>query len=127
MPSSRSRYRAVEGILQRTRQIEKASRGGPRDANLHLDTLRVVAAAPPQAEPVVLVDDVITSGAQMVGAARRLRATFPGLTRILGFALIRTAGEAEFGRIRDPVRRMARVTSENEGICRYFDLEPGSG
>ena len=114
----------VEDILVRLKSMEKASRGGPRDAILHRDSLGVVEGAPPPKEPVVLIDDVTTSGAQMVGAALRLVDAFPGLTGVQGFALIRTVGEDEFKAIHDPVQRVARLISGDGGVCTFSHRGP---
>lgn len=112
----------VEDVLLRRTSIIKASRGGPRDALLHRDSLGVMEGALPPRDPVVLVDDVATSGAQMLGAALRLLVAFPGLTEIRGFALIRTVGEESFTSIHDPVRRVTKMEQGAGGTCSFFDL-----
>ena len=66
--------------------------------------------AAPQ-EPVVLVDDIVSSGAQMIGAALRLRATFPEL-EIVGYAVIRVVKPEGFERISFGPRKVAKEPRE---------------
>lgn len=115
---------SVEDVLVRVASVPKASKGGPRDAHLHRNSLGIVEGAVPPAEPVVLVDDVATSGAQMFGAALRLLDAFPGMTDVRGFTLIRTVGEGEFTAIHDPVRRVARLSTNGGGACSFLPLGP---
>jgi hypothetical protein len=49
----------------------------------------------------LLVDDVVTRGATFLGAASRLRESFPD-TEIRAFALVRTESQGELNAIRDP-------------------------
>lgn len=54
-------------------------------------------------ERLVLVDDIITRGATLLGAASRLNEAFPD-TEIVGFALVRTVSDPDdFRQILDPV------------------------
>ena len=51
---------------------------------------------------ILLVDDIITRGATMLGAANKLRNTFP-LARIRGFAAMRTISPPDiFNQAYDP-------------------------
>lgn len=80
-------------------------------ARLHLDSLAVVA---PLSLPgrVTLVDDVVTRGAQLFGAAWKLWTARPDLD-VLAFAVVRTVSNAdEFVGIADP--RVGNITWHDE-------------
>lgn len=81
--------REVLPLLRRTLPVPKAALRGPRNAHAHRDSLDLLNAVLPS-NHIVLVDDVITSGASMTGCALRLTAGFPGLESIAGFAAVRT-------------------------------------
>ena len=60
---------------------------------------------------IVLVDDVITTGATILGAANRVKLSFPH-ARIRGFAALRSVSDVnQFSQLVDP--RMGFVTLEN--------------
>lgn len=90
--------------LRREKPVPKAAWADTRDrpdALTHCDSLAVDA---PLALPgaVVLVDDVVTRGAALLGAAWRLDAARAGID-VRAFALIRTVSDAEdFVKILDP-------------------------
>jgi len=95
----------VSTCLSRARAVPKAAtapaQGRPRAA-AHLESLQVSSAVdlPPV---VVLVDDVITRGAQVMGAAWALWKVRPDL-EIRAFAVIRTTSdEGAFTDVIDPV------------------------
>jgi len=48
----------------------------------------------PPGDAALLVDDIVTKGSTLVGAASRLQEAFPGLG-VRGFALVRTRGLIE--------------------------------
>jgi len=89
--------REIVPCLQRTEAVRKsatAPRGERPTPEAHYATIGVhLAHFPPQAT-VLLVDDVITRGATMLGAAWRLQKSFPTVT-IKGFATALTRGSAE--------------------------------
>lgn len=83
--------RQVVPLLERHVAVPKSAfcavgeRPGPRQ---HCDSLRVTMPPSLGASRVVLVDDVITRGATMMGAAMRLRATLSSV-EVTGFAALR--------------------------------------
>ncbi len=83
-------------ILMRIQAVPKSATSASGDrpkAKTHYDSLRVN----PQLEPprrIVLVDDVITRGATLLGAASCLAEAFPQAT-IQGFAMVRTISNPE--------------------------------
>lgn len=62
----------------------------------------------PKPNEIVLVDDIVTRGATLLGAANRLAEAFP-LARIRGFAAMRTISDSsEFERLYHPVQGIIR-------------------
>jgi len=93
----------IRELLKRTTPIRKAatSSAGERPTTLqHFDSMDVDGLVTDQ--PVVLVDDVITRGATMLGAASRLRASSVTL-EIFGFAAARTISKGDVPEVFDPV------------------------
>lgn len=67
----------------------------------HYETIGIRAGLSPPDE-ILLVDDIVTRGATLLGAANRLTDAFPN-TRIRAFAAIRTiSNSSEFDKIYDP-------------------------
>ncbi len=80
----------------------------------HFETLAVQKDLSPASE-IVLVDDVITSGAAMLGSANRLRESYP-TTAIRGFAALRTVSDPLlFTKIIHPV--VGSVALRPNGRC----------
>lgn len=92
----------VVPCLKRDKAVRKAARSSsdtrPKVAD-HLKTIAVEAVAPP--DRVVLVDDVVTTGATLIGAAQSLRGAFPGV-QITAFAAMRTESFGNIKKIKDP-------------------------
>jgi orotate phosphoribosyltransferase len=81
-----------------------------------VSSLGVTEPFPPD-QPIVLIDDVVTSGSTLVGAMLCLQAAFPGLTGVRAFAAMRTTSEAtEFSALRDPVH--GTITGRENGMAR---------
>lgn len=83
--------KAVDACLERAAAVLKAALSEPErrpTAHQHYDSLRVTPGLATPTE-ILLVDDVVTSGATLLGAASRLRQAFPG-ARIRAFAALRT-------------------------------------
>ena len=69
---------SVVPCLKRVRAVQKASLSRPSDrpkAATHLESMSVESIEVPNR--VVLVDDIVTTGAMFMGAAEKLRSTFP--------------------------------------------------
>lgn len=96
--------RAVEECLVRTKPLRKAATSLAPDrptAIQHYESMGVQKVIPEPTE-ILLVDDVVTRGATLLGAANRLADAFPG-ARIRGFAMMRTISQAaEFVNVVDP-------------------------
>ena len=78
-------------ILERRRAVPKAAFSAPKDRpkpSDHYETIGVHLQLEPM-QRIVLVDDVITRGATMLGAASRLAEAYPE-AEIRAFAMIRT-------------------------------------
>lgn len=68
----------------------------------HYDSMQIDRALVEPPRAIVLVDDVVTRGATILGAAARLAETFPEV-EILGFAVVRTVKPGSpLERIREP-------------------------
>lgn len=74
--------------LRWSKKKAKAHEGGSRDSNVHFENLTV---AEPLNFPVVLFDDIITTGSQMIGAYRRL--VHEGITPEFGIVCGRATKE----------------------------------
>jgi hypothetical protein len=95
--------RSVLRCLKRTEAVLKAATASPNErpgAQTHFDSLALVD---PLALPsvITLVDDVITRGAQMLGAAWRIWAARPDVM-VRGFAFIRTISDPTSSRPSGP-------------------------
>lgn len=91
-------------ILERRKAVPKAAFSAPKDRpkpSDHYETIGVHLQLEPM-QRIVLVDDVITRGATMLGAASRLAEAYPE-AEIRAFAMIRTMSQPEaFVHIEDP-------------------------
>ena len=109
--------RVVE-CLARVRAVQKSSRSLPEErprATNHYNTLGVETVH--GAGEILIIDDVITRGASMMGAANRLADAFPD-AKIRGFAITRTVSRSEeFRSIEDPQIGSIRLEANGE-TCR---------
>lgn len=82
-------------VLHRTQAVKKAAFSAPADRPRADDHYRTLAVEGVLQQPgdILIVDDVITTGASMLAAASRLAEAFPG-SRIRGLAFIRTISNA---------------------------------
>jgi len=94
----------VQKLITRVRPVQKAAtslpenRPWPRD---HFNSLRVLETLK-QPDEILLVDDVVTRGATLMGAANRLLESFPEAT-IRAFAVMRTISNSnQFEKLNDP-------------------------
>jgi predicted amidophosphoribosyltransferase len=93
----------VRDLLRRTIPLRKAATAAADErptARQHFDSMAVDGTI--TGGPIVLVDDVVTRGATMLGAASRLHARLSGL-ELFGFAAARTISDSEVVEIFDPV------------------------
>jgi predicted amidophosphoribosyltransferase len=104
-------------LLVRTEAIPKAATSTSSNrpnAVKHYQTLAVQKDLLPTPE-VVLVDDVVTSGAALLGSANRLFESYPTIP-IKGFAAIRTMSDpSQFEKITHPV--VGWITLRSSGLC----------
>jgi hypothetical protein len=82
--SSNSQFQAVPALVFTEPQV-KSREGGPRDPYHFENVYRIVTEVQ---EPIILLDDVCTSGAHMIGACWKLKS--PKYNVILGAAFGRT-------------------------------------
>ncbi len=98
--------RSVEECLQRTSAVRKAATSIASDrprVSDHYQSM-IVQKVFPEPEEILLIDDVITRGATILGAANRLADAFPK-ARIRAFAAMRTMSPPfVFTNIRDPCK-----------------------
>ena len=98
--------RNVEKCLIRTAPVRKSAWSAPSERPLpstHYESLAVQTRLQ-DVEEIVLVDDVVTRGSTLLGAANKLLDAFPG-ARIRAFAAMRTISNPhDFGRLFQPVK-----------------------
>lgn len=106
-------------ILERASPVPKsayAARGQRPDAEAHFQSMRNAKFLTAPAR-LVLVDDVITRGATLLGAATRLQEYFPDVL-IRAFALVRTESYEEIAAIRDPREGVIELQADGATIRR---------
>jgi hypothetical protein len=110
--------KAAEDCLQRTVPLRKAATSRPSNrptAAEHYDSIEVQTTLSHPKE-FLLIDDVITRGATMIGAANKLQDAFPGVS-IKAFAAIRTISPPDvFTKINDPCK--GEITLKVQGTFR---------
>ena len=89
--------------LHRHTAVPKSAVSAPKDrpkAQRHFET---IGAADPElgVERLTIVDDVVTRGATLLGAANRLALSYPN-AEIRAFALLRAISDGEITKFRDP-------------------------
>jgi predicted amidophosphoribosyltransferase len=87
--------REVVACLVRTTALRKAARTDPSERpkpQEHIDTISVQSQISEQPNEILLVDDIVTRGATLLGAANRLAEVFPG-AQVRGFAAMRTISD----------------------------------
>ena len=83
---------SVEPCLQRTVRVRKsafASPGERLDPQEHYDSMAVHSLSMLIGETIILVDDFVTRGSTLIGAASRIAESFPN-ANILAFVIVRT-------------------------------------
>ena len=113
--------REVVRYLNRSRPLRKAAfsdpseRPTPEEQYETLAVQRRVSESPPS--QITLVDDIVTRGATLMGAANRLAEVFPG-TRISGFAAMRTISPSDFTTVYDPQAGTIRFRESTKDTLR---------
>ncbi len=105
--------REVAPLIERTRAVPKSAYCAPGERpshDAHRGSFAVVGGPPLGVTRVVLVDDVVTRGATLLGAALRLRSDLPNVA-IVGFAAVRTMSEGEIAAMLQPCDGGIRATS----------------
>lgn len=108
--------RQVAPLLRRVEPVAKSAFAGPGERpspQEHFETMAVQAAI--EAPKVLcLVDDVVTKGSTLLGAANRLAEAFPE-AEIRAFAAVRHVGfREEIDSIEEPCVGIIRLTSSGE-------------
>jgi predicted amidophosphoribosyltransferase len=97
--------KAVKECLVRVKPLPKSSTTSAEDrpkALQHYESLEVRWRETSKPKEILLIDDIVTRGATLLGAANRLIDTFPD-AHIRAFAMMRTmSGPSIFDRITDP-------------------------
>ena len=112
--------RAVAPCLIRTKAVRKSAFSPaserPRPAD-HYDSLSVQTSLS-SIDEISLVDDVITRGSTLMGAANRLLDVFPQAT-VRAFAAMRAVGNAnEFHNVIDPINGLIKLRPEGDTMRR---------
>lgn len=109
----------VEYLL-RTRAVAKSAFSGPSDrpkVTTHFESLAVQGTMTPP-DDVLLIDDIVTRGATLLGAANRLLDAFPN-ARVRAFAAMRTVSNpAEFEEMYRPCTGVITYRSNQDDTIR---------
>lgn len=111
----------VAPLLVRRYAIPKsayAAQGKRPTVKIHSESLEVREGRALSTEPILLVDDVVTKGAALMGAASALAEAMPACD-ITAFALVRTMGLVlDVERLREPCLGLIRKNSEATDVQR---------
>lgn len=105
----------VKSLLQREKPVVRSSTSLPKDRPKAIDHYNSMAIKETLDNPseILLVDDVITRGATLLGAANKLQDSFPN-AKIRAFAFMRTIGKSDkFVSIIDPCK--GKITLRDDG------------
>lgn len=102
-------------MLQRAVAVQKSATAAPGKRPKASDHLKSFRVLPPVDLPdrIVIVDDVVTSGATMLGAISAVFDVIPDLPPE-GFAFFRTQSEGELGSIWSPARSYIRLRPDGK-------------
>lgn len=103
------------GALTRVSLVPKSAFAKPEERPRALDHYRSFAVAGSLVQPrrVLLVDDFVTRGATLLGAASRVAEVFPH-AEIRGFALVRSMTSSDIAAIRDPCVGVIELGEDGE-------------
>jgi predicted amidophosphoribosyltransferase len=110
----------VAQILKRVKAVSKAAWSTPEKRPLPREHYESMEVQKPLSEPgnILLIDDVITRGATLLGAASRLAEAFPD-ARICAFAAMRTiTNESDFEKEYCPVVGRISLRPEEDTLRR---------
>ena len=100
--------------LTRVKPLRKAAFSEPSERPTPVEQFETLAVqrrmSDPPPDQITLIDDIVTRGHTLMGAANRLAEVFPD-ARVSGFAAMRTASPSDFKSVYDP----------QSGIIRYRD------
>ena len=108
---------SVLPLVERTHGVKKSATAPPGErptAADHLKSFRVSRRVF-ELETIVIVDDVVTSGATMLAAASAVSEAIPGVT-IRGFAFIRTHSKGDVEAILSPVLSQIRLLPDGRTL-----------
>jgi hypothetical protein len=111
--------REVAELLERRRPVRKAAYCRPEERPKAKENYATLGVWRPLSSPerIVLIDDVITRGAALLGAASSLAEVLPE-SEIFGFAMIRTVSNpGEFISIDDPCMGVIRLRDGETYRC----------
>ena len=107
--------------LTRVKPLRKAAFSEPSERPTpveHFQTLAVqrrMSDTPPS--QITLIDDIVTRGHTLMGAANRLAEVFPD-ARVCGFAAMRTASPSDFKSVYDPQSGTIRYREQTNDTIR---------
>jgi hypothetical protein len=115
---SRNGKGVVFPCLKRVSAVAKAAFSQPENrpkATEHYNSIKVKSIMHVPRE-IVLIDDVVTRGATLLGCASRLKQAYPDV-RIRGFAIVRTISDPSlFNKIADPC--IGKITLNGDDTIR---------
>lgn len=105
----------ISDALSRVTRVAKSAFARPDERPRAADHYRSFAMAGSLVRPsrVLLVDDFVTRGATLIGAASRVAEVFPD-AEIRAFALVRSITDGDIGAIRDPCVGMIELGVDGE-------------
>jgi len=103
----------VEALLERTASVPKsafAPRDQRPDAQKHYETIGVTGAGSVLSQRILIVDDIVTTGATLLASVSRLLDSFPNAS-VHAYAFARAISDGDIAKQHDPVRGTIRLKS----------------
>jgi len=110
---------ATHTLLRRTHPVPKSAFCAPGErpgADAHRDSFVVTPALLLDTRRIVLIDDVVTRGATLIGAAWCIAQTHPHV-QVVGFAAVRTISDGDVPALLDPCR--GTITASGQRLRRH--------